>query len=58
MKRRTVLLTEKDAVKLPPSCVPPGQTVWVVALDFQLPEALRAAVLDNLHRLRRRAPTP
>ena len=52
-----VLVTEKDAVKLPHD--PAGGTrIWVVALDFQLPEALRAAVLDNLHRLRRRAPTP
>ncbi len=42
-----VLVTEKDAVKLPPEKV--GATrVWVVALDFQLPQDFSAAVLDNL----------
>lgn len=35
-----VLMTEKDAVKLPPRALPPGQQAWVVALDFSLPEAL------------------
>ena len=52
-----VLVTEKDAVKLPPGAA--GTTrIWVVALDFRLPESLRTAVLDNLHRLRRSAPLP
>lgn len=52
-----VLVTEKDAVKLPRDA--PGATrIWVVALDFRLPEALRTAVLDNLHRLRRSGPRP
>lgn len=42
-----VLVTEKDAVKLPSESA--GTTrVWVVALDFQLPEDFSAAVLDNL----------
>lgn len=46
---RVVLLTEKDAVKLPPACVPAGQTVWVVALDFQLPRALVDEIDQALH---------
>jgi len=42
-----VLVTEKDAVKLPRE--PVGATrIWVVALDFQLPQDFSAAVLDNL----------
>ncbi len=42
-----VLVTEKDAVKLPR--VPSGATrVWVVALDFELPKDFSTAVLDNL----------
>ncbi len=42
-----VLVTEKDAVKLPRE--PTGATrIWVVALDFQLPQDFSAAVLDNL----------
>ena len=42
-----VLVTEKDAVKLPRE--PKGATrIWVVALDFQLPQDFSAAVLDNL----------
>jgi tetraacyldisaccharide 4'-kinase len=52
-----VLVTEKDAVKLPRDTVGPTR-IWVVALDFHLPEALRTAVLDNLHRLRRSGPLP
>jgi len=47
--QRTVLLTEKDAVKLPPSRVPAGQTIWVVALDFQLPRALVDEIDQALH---------
>jgi tetraacyldisaccharide 4'-kinase len=42
-----VLVTEKDAVKLPRD--PAGATrIWVVALDFQLPQDFSTAVLDNL----------
>jgi tetraacyldisaccharide 4'-kinase len=42
-----VLVTEKDAVKLPHQGS--GSTrVWVVALDFRLPDDLTAAVLHNL----------
>jgi tetraacyldisaccharide 4'-kinase len=42
-----VLVTEKDAVKLPR--VAGGATrIWVVALDFQLPQDFSTAVLDNL----------
>jgi tetraacyldisaccharide 4'-kinase len=42
-----VLVTEKDAVKLPRG--PTGATrIWVVALDFQLPRDFCTAVLDNL----------
>jgi tetraacyldisaccharide 4'-kinase len=42
-----VLVTEKDAVKLPRERR--GSTrVWVVALDFRLPEEFTAAVLHNL----------
>ncbi len=42
-----VLVTEKDAIKLPRQGR--GSTrVWVVALDFRLPENFTAAVLHNL----------
>lgn len=41
----TVLVTEKDAVKLPHAM--PG--VWVVPLDFSLPPATVTAVLAALH---------
>jgi tetraacyldisaccharide 4'-kinase len=42
-----VLVTEKDAVKLPRK--PADATrIWVVALDFQLPQDFSTAVLDNL----------
>ncbi|WP_310738557.1 tetraacyldisaccharide 4'-kinase [Ideonella alba] len=44
-----VLLTEKDAVKLTPGRVPPGQSIWVVALDFQLPRALVDEIDQALH---------
>ena len=40
----TVLVTEKDAVKLPADT--PG--VWVLPLDFQLPPETLAAVLAAL----------
>lgn len=47
-----VLVTEKDAVKLPRAGG--GATrIWVVALDFQLPEAFSAAVLANLRLIHR-----
>jgi tetraacyldisaccharide 4'-kinase len=42
-----VLVTEKDAVKLPPDAAG-GVRIWVVALDFQLPADFTAAVLHNL----------
>jgi tetraacyldisaccharide 4'-kinase len=46
-----VVVTEKDAVKLPRDGG--GATrIWVVALDFRLPEELRDALLDNLRRVR------
>jgi tetraacyldisaccharide 4'-kinase len=44
-----VVCTEKDAAKLAPAAV--GSTrVWVVGLDFQLPSALIAGVLQGLAR--------
>ena len=47
-----VLVTEKDAVKLPREAV--GLTrIWVVALDFRLPEDFSTAVLDNLRLVHR-----
>ncbi len=42
-----VLVTEKDAVKLPRTGVN-GTRVWVVTLDFRLPDEFTAAVLQNL----------
>ncbi len=42
-----VLVTEKDAVKLPRTGID-GTRVWVVTLDFRLPEEFTAAVLHNL----------
>lgn len=52
-----VVLTEKDAVKL--SAASDGATrIWVVTLDFQLPEDLSAALLDNLRRVQRRQDPP
>jgi tetraacyldisaccharide 4'-kinase len=52
-----VVVTEKDAVKLPRAGCD-ATRVWVVALDFRLPAIFSAAVLDNLHRLRRRSTDP
>ena len=47
-----VLVTEKDAVKLPRAGG--GTTrIWVVTLDFQLPEDFSAAVLANLQLIHR-----
>ncbi|MCR5864377.1 tetraacyldisaccharide 4'-kinase [Aquincola sp. J276] len=39
-----VVITEKDAVKLRPDRLPPGQRVWVATLDFPLPPGLAAAL--------------
>lgn len=39
-----VVITEKDAVKLPPQRLPPGQRVWVATLDFQLSPGFAAAL--------------
>lgn len=50
---RDVLVTEKDAVKLPRDGIA-DTNVWVVALDFRLPEELRTDLLDNLRRVSRR----
>jgi tetraacyldisaccharide 4'-kinase len=47
-----VVLTEKDAVKLR-SRPDMAARVWVVTLDFQLPEDFTQAVLENLRRLQR-----
>lgn len=52
-----VLVTEKDAVKLPPHRI--GRTrVWVVTLDFLLPDSFVAAVLDDIVRPHRPPPAP
>jgi tetraacyldisaccharide 4'-kinase len=48
-----VVLTEKDAVKLPQRRHT-ATRVWVVTLDFELPEDFTQAVLDNLRRLQHR----
>ena len=42
-----VLVTEKDAVKLPPTHPDAGR-IWVVPLDFELPAAALARVLERL----------
>ena len=49
-----VLVTEKDAVKLAPDRIGDSR-VWVVPLDFRLPDPLAAELLDNLRLLRRPA---
>jgi tetraacyldisaccharide 4'-kinase len=48
-----LLLTEKDAVKLPPQRTGSAR-VWVVPLDFRLPDELAADLLNNLRLVRRR----
>ena len=53
----TVLLTEKDAVKLDPRARPRDQ-LWVVALDFQLPPALLEQLLSALASRRSPGSTP
>ena len=47
---RAVVLTEKDAVKLPPQRVG-GVAVWVVALDFSAGAAFEAALDAQLQKL-------
>lgn len=46
---RDVVCTEKDAAKLAPAACG-GTRVWVVGLDFQLPPALLASLLQRLAR--------
>jgi tetraacyldisaccharide 4'-kinase len=48
-----VLVTEKDAVKLPPAADAQSR-LWVVGLDFRLPDGFVANLLDNLQRVTRR----
>ncbi|MBN8507631.1 MAG: tetraacyldisaccharide 4'-kinase [Burkholderiales bacterium] len=48
-----VLLTEKDAVKLLPAA-DARPRLWVVGLDFRLPDGFVANLLDNLQRVTRR----
>ena len=43
-----VLVTEKDAVKLPRDGGGAATRIWVVTLDFQLPTDFSDAVIDNL----------
>lgn len=46
-----VLVTEKDAVKLEPGDDDGPARLWVVGLDFALPDGFAAAVIDNLRRV-------
>lgn len=39
-----VLVTEKDAIKLRPEALPPGQRVWVLPLDLQAPPEFELAL--------------
>lgn len=48
-----LVMTEKDAVKLPAACVPPGTRVWVATLDFELPPAFTDALLRELAQARK-----
>ena len=43
-----ILITEKDAVKLPPEQHRPQPRLWVVALDFQLPEEVMHSLDHSL----------
>jgi tetraacyldisaccharide 4'-kinase len=43
-----VLVTEKDAVKIPTSAVPPGQRIWVLPLDLQASPEFEQALLAAL----------
>lgn len=47
-----ILVTEKDAVKLPPTH-PDAHRLYVVRLDFSLSNALRAEILDRLSHVAR-----
>ncbi len=53
-----LVLTEKDAVKLPPEAVAGGPQVWVATLDFQPEAAFDAALASLVTPLRRRPPFP
>ncbi len=46
-----VLVTEKDAVKLRPEALPPGQRVWVLPLDLQAPPEFERELRDALSAL-------
>ena len=46
-----VLVTEKDAVKLRPEAMPPGQRVWVLPLDLQAPPDFERELRDALSAL-------
>ncbi|MBB5203845.1 tetraacyldisaccharide 4'-kinase [Inhella inkyongensis] len=46
-----LLLTEKDAVKLPPERLAPGQRAWVLPLDLQPEPAFAEALLHELQAL-------
>ncbi len=43
-----LVLTEKDAAKLPPERLPKGQRVWVLPLDLQPESAFDTALLQHL----------
>lgn len=51
-----LLLTEKDAAKLPPERLAPGQQAWVLPLDLQPEPAFDAALLQHLQHLLGPAP--
>lgn len=46
-----VVVTEKDAVKLQPEALPPGQRVWVLPLDLQAPPDFERALRATLSSL-------
>jgi tetraacyldisaccharide 4'-kinase len=52
-----VLTTEKDAVKLDPAALQ-GTRVWVLPLDFQLPQGLAAELLTLLPAPQPKSPMP
>lgn len=51
-----LLLTEKDAAKLPPERLAKGQRAWVLPLDLQPEPAFEAALLQHLQTLLGPAP--
>ncbi|WP_374436329.1 tetraacyldisaccharide 4'-kinase [Inhella sp.] len=51
-----LLLTEKDAAKLPPERLAKGQRAWVLPLDLQPEPAFDAALLQHLQQLLGPAP--